>query len=577
MLTIHKFFLILLLGNFLQMGFHCTMEVNRAMALNSAAAASCYPCLSELLTLPVFQGSRVLEGQSGLETPVTGVNLSDTPEYYKWLCAGELMVTTCYAIHDDPAALAAFVPTLASKGMSGLCIKPGQYLGAVPGPMVANARELGIPLVLLPEGVRFSDITKAVSDELLRRQTALLRSTLTINEMLTRTIVEGADLEEIAGMVCDLTGSSVLILDSINDRRAFHLTESDAARFHAMGTDEICASIVAGGRMYVLEIGGHSFGFLYVYDAFQPLAEQEENILSQVLRAIPLEISRERTVRENGDRLLDDFLLHLLSDQITDEEREYARAEGLGLELRENHIMIRARLRECPDRGNKYAGVFQRTLLSNEICSTLANLGLSMCKLHTGGEYLLILSSPLDSHSLTAVSERFPKIVEQLNGEYSSLRITAGCGRPHNGISGLRQSDHEARVAFQAACQGEGLLLFSSLGLLRLIYASDPGKETESFVQETMGPLLERERSRDQGLLVTLESYFHNFGNLRRVSEELYTHYNTVVYRIKNIQELTGLDLHDADQRFRMELALKLYRYQRRDGTLPAGPGGYGT
>ena len=533
------------------------------MAVSDLEAPSFYPSLAELLTLPVFKGSRVLVGQERLETPVSGVNLSDTPEYYKWLSEGELMVTTCYAIRNDPEALAGFVPKLAEKKMAGLCIKPGQYLGEIPGAMTAEARRLGFPLVLLPEEVRFSDITKAVTDELLRRQTALLRSILTINEMLNRTIVEGADLEEITGMVSDLTGSSVLILDCINDRRALHLTEADAARFWGAEQGEVCAAIISGGQMYVLEVGGHSFGFLYVYDLVRPLEEQDERILTQVLQAIPLEISRERTVRENGNRLLDDFILHLLSDKITDEGQEYVRAEGLGMDLKENHIIIRARLQEQLDGGNKYAGVFQRTLLSNEIHSTLANLGLSMYKIHTGGEYIVILSSPLDNYGFSAISGRFPEIVEKLNREYPALRITAGCGRPHGGIAGLRQSDHEARVAFKAASRGEGLLLFSRLGLLRLIYARNPEEEIETFVRETLGKLLEREQPKEQELLNTLESYFRNFGNLKRVSEELFTHYNTVAYRIRSIQELTGLDLHDAEQRFLLEVALHLYQYQR--------------
>ncbi|HWS41901.1 MAG TPA: PucR family transcriptional regulator ligand-binding domain-containing protein [Pseudoflavonifractor sp.] len=535
------------------------------MAVQNAGELSYFPCLSELLALPVFQGSLVLTGEAGLEAPVTGVNLSDTPEYYNWLSTGELMVTTCYAIHDDPEALAGFIPTLVERGMSGLCIKPVQYLGTIPQVMVDKAREHAFPLVLLPDGVRFADIIKAVSDELLRRQTALLSSILTINKMLTRTIVEGADLDEIAGMARSLTGSSILILDCINGRRSLRLTESAAARFCGMGDDEVCAAIISGAKMYVLEVGGYSFGFLYIYDPAHLLAKWDEGILTQVLQTIPLEISRERTVRENSDRFLDDFVLHLLSDNILDEERECARAMGLGMDLSENCLIIRAQLQERPDASNKYAGLFQRTLLASEIKSTLANLGISMRKIHTGGEYLIILSSAMDQRSFSGVCERFPEAVEKLNREYTALCITAGCGRPHEGIAGLRQSDHEARVAFRAARRSTGLLLFSKLGLLRVLYASEPEEESAVFVYETLGKLLEREQSKGQELLKTLESYFRNFGNLRRVSEEMFTHYNTVVYRIKSIQEATGLDLHDADQRFLLELALYLHRYERRE------------
>ena len=50
-----------------------------------AVPLSVQPSLSELLGLHVFQGSRLLAGHGCLERGVSGVNLSDTPEYYKWL------------------------------------------------------------------------------------------------------------------------------------------------------------------------------------------------------------------------------------------------------------------------------------------------------------------------------------------------------------------------------------------------------------------------------------------------------------------------------------------------------------
>ena len=64
----------------------------------------------------------------------------------------------------------------------------------------------------------------------------------------------------------------------------------------------------------------------------------------------------------------------------------------------------------------------------------------------------------------------------------------------------------------------------------------------------------------------TLESYFRNFGNLKRISEEMFAHYNTVVYRIKSIREVTGLDVHVPAERFRLELALNLYRFSGHGG-----------
>lgn len=42
------------------------------------------------------------------------------------------------------------------------------------------------------------------------------------------------------------------------------------------------------------------------------------------------------------------------------------------------------------------------------------------------------------------------------------------------------------------------------------------------------------------------------------MSENLYTHYNTVLYRINRIKEITGLNLDDPNDRLNLEIALKI-------------------
>ena len=86
---------------------------------------------------------------------------------------------------------------------------------------------------------------------------------------------------------------------------------------------------------------------------------------------------------------------------------------------------------------------------------------------------------------------------------------------------------------------------FEDLGLLRLLYAADPEKETSQFVQEILGPLIENDHQKHSDLIKTLDYYFEYAGNVKRISEEMFTHYNTIAYRIKNIQEITKKDLHD--------------------------------
>lgn len=82
----------------------------------TAQHTSDYPTLGEVLRLPAFAGCIVCGGAAGLDRQVSGVNLTDTPDYARWLAQGELLITTGFAIADDPQAVDALLPTAMEKG-----------------------------------------------------------------------------------------------------------------------------------------------------------------------------------------------------------------------------------------------------------------------------------------------------------------------------------------------------------------------------------------------------------------------------------------------------------------------------
>ena len=71
-----------------------------------------------------------------------------------------------------------------------------------------------------------------------------------------------------------------------------------------------------------------------------------------------------------------------------------------------------------------------------------------------------------------------------------------------SGIRGIIQSDTEARTALRTAMINEQTVFgFEDLGLLRLLYAADPEKETSQFVQEILGPLIENDHQKHSDLI----------------------------------------------------------------------------
>lgn len=526
--------------------------------------ASYFPQVDEIITLPIFRDCRVLGGAKGLNRLVEGINLSDTPDYYKWISKGEIMVTTCYAIYNDEQAVQSFIEKLGERGMAAVCIKPDQYLGKIPQVMIDQANAYQLPLIQLPPEVQFSDIIKGVSDELLNRQTALLQSTIRVNTMLTQTIVEGATLQDIARMISELSGTSALLLDTINNRKALHIAKKDSAELEGLNQEKAINTVITNSRVHELAAGEYAFGFLYLY-GFEPATYLQSDILLQILQTVPLEISRERSIQERGDHGFAAYMRHLLSDPIANEEAERIRAAEYGVDLSHNHMILQIQMEEQAVSGGHYAVEFQRTLFISNLISLLSNLALSPKTIPSASGFQVLISTQANSNDMARLSARFPEHLRSLAREYPVLKLTGGCGRAHAGLHGLQLSQREAGIALKAASSRDGVLLrFEDLGILRLIFANDPEAEIEQYIHEKLGKLLDGSQPRKAELLQTLSAYFDTQGNVKRMSEELFTHYNTVVYRLKNIQDITGTDLRRESDRFELEMALYLYGFQQR-------------
>ncbi len=60
-------------------------------------------------------------------------------------------------------------------------------------------------------------------------------------------------------------------------------------------------------------------------------------------------------------------------------------------------------------------------------------------------------------------------------------------------------------------------------------------------------------------LLPTLRAFFDTNLDAREAARRIYIHINTMRYRLRKIEELTGAKLHEIEDRANLFVALKLY------------------
>ena len=147
-----------------------------------------------------------------------------------------------------------------------------------------------------------------------------------------------------------------------------------------------------------------------------------------------------------------------------------------------------------------------------------------------------------------AIVERYPDV--------TVVAGIGGCGRLPVEIS---RSYQEARRAIDAAARmgtTPAVVAYDDLGIHRLLLQLPDLGELRGFATAVLGELV-----RDPGraeLLQTLSAWFRTGGSPQRTARALHLHANTVGYRIRRVEEITGLRLDDHRDRLMAQVACEI-------------------
>jgi len=99
---------------------------------------------------------------------------------------------------------------------------------------------------------------------------------------------------------------------------------------------------------------------------------------------------------------------------------------------------------------------------------------------------------------------------------------------------------------------------FEDLGIHRLLLQVPDLAELRSFAADVLGKLSMHEHEHKSEYLTTLACYFRENNSPQRASRILHVHPNTVAYRVKRIEEITGLRLDNYSDRLIAQVALEI-------------------
>ena len=168
-----------------------------------------------------------------------------------------------------------------------------------------------------------------------------------------------------------------------------------------------------------------------------------------------------------------------------------------------------------------------------------------------------------------ALATRLRMAQPVLESDRSRIRLTVGVSAPAEGVTALAGALHEAQSALRLAAiraLAAGPAPASTVSVVtsdevashELLLASVPGSVLRSFTERLLGPLLAYDERHRAELLPTLREFLACSGSWNACAATMYVHVNTVRYRIRRIEELTGRDLSRLDDQVDFFLALRI-------------------
>ncbi len=141
------------------------------------------------------------------------------------------------------------------------------------------------------------------------------------------------------------------------------------------------------------------------------------------------------------------------------------------------------------------------------------------------------------------------------------LSLYVGIGSQRMDISQLSVSYHRAKAAARIAMKGKNRVVqFDECGLDRLLYTTADPDVLREMEEETLAVLEAYDARHHASYVETLQSYLKHNGSIQAVAAELYTHRNTVLYRIGNIKKLLGTNLETPQERLPYQIAFYIRR-----------------
>lgn len=312
-----------------------------------------------------------------------------------------------------------------------------------------------------------------------------------------------------------------------------------------------------------MELGGEEKVGVLVVKNFGELQVFEYRLLIVIGHAVALKLHQNKMVTELAQKCSSELIEDLLQNRVQDQDELIKRAElaNWNLELNYQFYLIEVEAKEeIADRDTFYFYEIKERVLQLIRSYIKNNLKREYIIFSYKGSIILLINYEKESY---LVKEDIKNILNIVDESLKNYYVNIGGGSFVNNALEIAESYQEASYIIdflETTGKKNTIYYYNDLGILRLLWNVNKN-ELRKFSTDYLAKLIDYDKGNSTDWLDTLGVYLEEGGSIKKASERLFIHPNTMSYRIKRIREILDIDLQDKDVQLNLSAAYKICKY----------------
>jgi sugar diacid utilization regulator len=425
----------------------------------------------------------------------------------------------------------------------------------------------------------------------LNQENAALRELVTVYRYLSGLALQDADLAGVVRLISDRTSATVAVLTQLMDvltaaapgvgadkaaadvrEHMVHPRLGQVLRASRLSQRALRLPKVGGMPAIIVApilVGDEVPSYLITIDPAENLFGEDMSLLvtEHAATICGVILGRERVVAAAARRVRDDLVEGLLLGRGRDSADAGRWAAHLGYDpARDHNVLAIAFDLPAPPQAANTDEAAQRQRIWESIEHFIGTRAPDAIVSARESEVVVVATVPeksqhSDHHRGSDARQLAAGCLARLAELFPAAKVVIGIGGTCRDPGEIARSYAQAQRTTQTLrrlSRAGSVAAFGDLGILRLLLQVPELAELRSFAADVLGKLSMHEHEHKSEYLTTLACYFRENNSPQRASRILHVHPNTVAYRVKRIEEITGLRLDDYSDRLIAQVALEI-------------------